>query len=78
VLEDAHAHGADVIATVCPLCDMNLDTRQVQIKNLGFEMPILYAPQLMAMAFGLDKRATLLNKCVVDPRPILREKGFAV
>ena len=78
VLEDARAHGADVIATVCPLCDMNLDTRQVQIKNLGFEMPILYATQLMAMAFGLDHKATLLAKCVVDPRPMLREKGFAV
>jgi heterodisulfide reductase subunit B len=80
VLEDAHAHGADMIATVCPLCDFNLDGRQVQLKSRGldFDLPILYATQLMAMAFGLDEKAMLLNKCMVDPRPILRQSGFAV
>jgi heterodisulfide reductase subunit B len=78
VLEDARAHGADVIACVCPLCESNLDARQVQIKDLGFQMPILYATQLMALAFGLDEKAMLLGKCIVDPRPMLRDKGFAV
>jgi heterodisulfide reductase subunit B2 len=76
VLEDAHAHGADLIATVCPLCDSNLDARQVQIKGLDFQMPILYATQLMALAFGLDEKSMLLKKCIVDPYPILHEKGF--
>jgi heterodisulfide reductase subunit B2 len=76
VLEDAHAHGADLIATVCPLCDSNLDARQVQIKGLDFKMPILYATQLMALAFGLDEKSMLLKKCIVDPHPLLHEKGF--
>jgi len=76
VLEDAHAHGADVIATVCPLCDSNLDARQVQIKGLDFQMPILYATQLMALAFGLDEKSMLLKKCIVDPHALLHEKGF--
>ncbi len=79
VLEDARAHGADVIATVCPLCHANLDARQVQLKPRGmdFSMPILYATQLMALAFGLDEKAMQLGKCIIDPRPLLREKGFA-
>ncbi len=78
VLQDAHAHHADLLVTVCPLCDSNLDARQVQIKNLGFSMPILYATQLMALAFGMDEKAMLLSKAVVDPRPLLREKGLPV
>jgi heterodisulfide reductase subunit B len=76
VLDDAHANGADLIATVCPLCDANLDARQVQIKGLDYQMPILYATQLMALAFGLDEKSMLLNKCIVDPRPLLCEKGL--
>lgn len=80
VLEDARAHGADVIATVCPLCHANLDARQVQLKprGLDFDLPILYATQLMGLAFSLDEKAMQLGKCMVDPRPILRERGFAV
>ena len=70
------AHGADVIAAICPLCDSNLDARQVQIKGLDFQMPILYATQLMALAFGLDEKSMLLKKCIVDPLPLLHDKGF--
>lgn len=76
VLQDAHAHGADVIASVCPLCQFNLDGRQAQIKGLGFAMPNLYATQLMALAFGMDEKAMQLNKAMVDPRPLLKEKGL--
>jgi heterodisulfide reductase subunit B len=76
VLQDAHARGADVIASVCPLCQFNLDGRQAQMKELGFAMPNLYATQLMALAFGMDEKAMQLNKAMVDPRPLLREKGL--
>jgi heterodisulfide reductase subunit B len=76
VLQDAHARKADVIACVCPLCQFNLDGRQVQMKGLDFHMPTLYATQLMALAFGMDEKAMQLNKAMVDPRPILQEKGL--
>jgi heterodisulfide reductase subunit B len=76
VLQDARARKADVIACVCPLCQFNLDGRQVQMKGLDFQMPTLYATQLMALAFGLDEKAMQLNKAMVDPRPMLKEKGL--
>jgi len=78
VLKDARANGADVIACICPLCEANLDARQLQIKDLGFSMPSLYITQLMALAFGLDERSMLLGKAIIDPRPMLREKGLIV
>jgi heterodisulfide reductase subunit B len=76
VLQNARARGADVIVTVCPLCHVNIDGRQAQIKSLGFSIPILYATQLAALALGLDEKAAMLNKNLVDPRPLLREKGL--
>jgi heterodisulfide reductase subunit B len=76
VLRNAKARGADALVTVCPLCHVNLDGRQAQIKELGFAMPILYATQLAALAFGLPEKTALLEKNLVDPRPLLREKGL--
>ncbi len=75
ILQNAHDCGADVVVTVCPLCHMNLDARQSQI-DLDFQMPTLYATQLMTLAFGQGSKASALHKNLVDPRPLLDEKGL--
>lgn len=72
ILQNAHECGADVIATACPLCHLNLDARQSKIE-LDFQKPVLYITQLMALAFGLGEKEAALNKNLVDPRPVLRE-----
>ncbi len=73
----AHAleAGADAVVVACPLCHMNLDTRQSQMDMDG-SLPILYFTQLMAVALGLPDKAAALNKNMTDPRPLLRSKGF--
>lgn len=76
LLRNARQRGADVVVTVCPLCHVNIDGRQGQIKDLGFNIPVLYATQLAAIALGLGEKAALLNKNLVDPRPVLREKAL--
>ena len=73
ILQDAHDCGADMVVTVCPLCHMNLDARQAQI-DLDYEMPTLYATQLMTLAFGMGPQTSALHKNLVDPRPLLQEK----
>jgi heterodisulfide reductase subunit B len=75
VIENAQACGADIIINACPLCQVNVESRQVQM-DLGFEMPVLYITQLMALAFGLEEKKSELGKNMVDPRPILRERGI--
>ncbi len=67
--------GADAIAVACPLCHTNLDARQFQM-GLESPMPVLYFTQLMAVAFGLPEKAAAFNRNLVDPRPLLREKGL--
>jgi heterodisulfide reductase subunit B len=75
IIEHAREAGADVIAVACPLCHMNLDARQMQM-GLEEPMPIMYFTQLMAIALGLPEKEAVLHKNLVDPRPLLREKGF--
>ena len=65
------ARGADVIVTVCPMCQMNLEAYQNKISSLKDEdlhMTILYLPQLLGLALGLtaqDLRLDL-NLAVTD------------
>jgi heterodisulfide reductase subunit B len=83
ILADARAAGADAVVVACPLCHANLDGRQRQMPltphprqaGEGGEVPVLYFTQLMTLAFGLGEKAAALAKNMVDPRPLLAEKG---
>jgi heterodisulfide reductase subunit B len=58
------AKGADCIATVCPMCQMNLDSYQKkvsQVKGEDLRISVLYLPQLIGMAFGLNEEALKLS-----------------
>ncbi len=72
VLANARACGADVIATLCPLCHMNLDVRQHRLG--GAPLPIMHATQLMLLAFGTQASDLLLERAITDARPLLRAK----
>lgn len=54
------AQDADVIATVCPMCQINLEGFQQKIaKRTGQEITVtvLYLPQLLGLALGIDTHA---------------------
>jgi len=59
------AGGADVIATVCPMCQMNLDAYQGQALRTGGAdgaITVLYLSQLIGLALGLPAQQILLEK----------------
>ncbi|MGD2144431.1 MAG: heterodisulfide reductase-related iron-sulfur binding cluster [Anaerolineae bacterium] len=72
ILQNAKACGADLMVTACPLCQVNVESRQMQM-DLGFELPVLYLTQLMTLAFGMGDKQAVLSKQIVDPGPVLRE-----
>jgi len=77
ILTSAKKHGAEAVATTCPLCAFNLDNRQkeVVVKHNEFEqMPIFYITQLMALAFDLGDEAYGFDQNFVDPVPLLKKK----
>jgi heterodisulfide reductase subunit B2 len=71
----ARAVEAECIAVACPLCQVNLDLRQMDIKRQTgkqYDMPILYITQLMGLCLGLSRKELGLEKLVVSPSAVLR------
>jgi heterodisulfide reductase subunit B len=59
LLQSAVTHKAQVITTVCPLCQINLECYQRHVNRVfgtGFSVPILYFTQLMGLALGVPAR----------------------
>lgn len=66
--------GAECIAVACPLCQVNLDLRQIDIiKQTGrrYNMPILYITQLIGLCLGIPQEKLGLKKLVVSPSKII-------
>ena len=57
LLLDAANREADVIATICPLCNVNLELYQKQVNRefgTDFSMPVMYFTQLLGLALGVE------------------------
>ena len=61
----AAARDADAIVTVCPMCQLNLEAYQSQALRAaggGEPVAVLYLPQLLGLAMGLDEKELHLGK----------------
>ena len=79
LLDMAEEAGADSIVAGCPMCQSNLDTRQSEVsRETGkeYHRPIFYFTELMGLAFGDPSVEKWLSRHLVDPRPLLRQKGL--
>lgn len=69
---------ADLIATVCPMCQLNLDGFQGAMnRHFGshYHMPVLYFTQLIGLAMGMSMREMAIGEEIVDSRPALSRIG---
>lgn len=67
LLQAAEENGADVIVTICPMCQFNLDAYQKSVnKKFGtnFHIPILFFTQLMGLAFDMGEEIGLGRELV--------------
>jgi heterodisulfide reductase subunit B len=66
--------GADMVVTLCPMCQLNLDAYQVEMNkhfHTDYQMPVLYFTQLMGLAFGKRAKELGIGKEFVDAAPAL-------
>jgi succinate dehydrogenase / fumarate reductase cytochrome b subunit len=78
-LLDAINSGADCIVTPCPLCHLNLDSRQPEVAKVihqKLDIPILHLPQLVGLSLGIEPRKLGLNNHVVSTQKILTKLGI--
>ena len=75
ILESAYDNGADMIATPCPVCQMNVEIYQDQINatyNAKLKMPVVYYSTLMSVAFGRSAKAAALDGHVIPAKRLER------
>lgn len=78
-IQDAIASGADCIVTPCPLCHLNLDSRQPEVEKVigqKLGLPVLHLPQLIALALGVKPKQLGLERHIVSTRPVLEKLGL--
>ena len=69
ILSCAEDYGAEVIATVCPLCQMNLEAYQQQINErfgTSHHIPIVYFTQLAGLALGIEPAKLGMDMLLVE------------
>ena len=76
LLQNAINSGADVIATACPLCQVNLECYQTQVNEefgTDFSIPVLYFTQLIGLALGISPRKLGIGSELVSTLPVLSQ-----
>jgi len=73
IIEAAYDHGADMIVTPCPVCQMNVEVYQDQINETHgtkFKMPVVYYSTLMSVAYGRSAQDAALNGQVIPAKKL--------
>jgi len=76
LLKNAADYKADMIATLCPMCQLNLDAYQDAVNahfGTDYKIPIVYFTQLMGLAFGLPADELGFGSEIVSARPALEK-----
>lgn len=74
LLQSAVAREAAVIATACPLCQVNLECYQQQVNQeygTDFSIPVMYFTQLLGLAFGIPPKRLGIGKELVPTTEVL-------
>jgi heterodisulfide reductase subunit B len=71
LLYNAQLAQADVIATACPLCQVNLECYQQQINQefgTQFSIPVVYFTQLIGLSMGISPKKLGFGKEFLSPK----------
>lgn len=73
LLQSAEKSGASVIATACPLCQVNLECYQGQVNEefgTDYSIPVLYFTQLLGLAFDIPAKRLGIGTELVSAAPV--------
>ena len=79
--DQALAAGADCFVVSCQMCQANLDLSQERIASkIGkdYYLPVFYFTELMGLALGHPQTLKWLSRHLVDPRPLLKNRGLVL
>jgi heterodisulfide reductase subunit B len=70
-LDNVTANNVDALVTICPFCTIMYEDNQKKIETkyeVEYNLPVLYYPQVLGLAYGLDRKVLgfRLNKVKAD------------
>ncbi|MDH3283441.1 MAG: CoB--CoM heterodisulfide reductase iron-sulfur subunit B family protein [Acidobacteriota bacterium] len=74
LLDGAARYNTDVLACLCPMCQVNLDAYQRRVNRrfqMKFDLPVLFFTQLVGLAFGLEHSGLGIGTELVPAKPVL-------
>ncbi|MCW3985277.1 MAG: CoB--CoM heterodisulfide reductase iron-sulfur subunit B family protein [Candidatus Bathyarchaeota archaeon] len=77
-LDNVNAMGADAIVLMCPLCGSMYDRNQRVIErrfNVAYNLPVLFYPQVLGLALGIDPKDLELGMNRVKTSDLLSKLG---
>jgi len=78
LVSSADNYQADLMATLCPMCQMNVDAYQGEMNHFfgtKYNMPIIFFTQLMGLAFGMDAKGLGFGMELVSAKKALAKIG---
>ncbi len=72
VISKAMEAGAECIVTACSMCHLNLEIRC----TLKDPIPVLHFSEMLSMALGEKDHKKWFPRHIVDPVPLLKERGL--
>lgn len=78
-IREAIDAGADCLVTPCPLCHLNLDSRQPEVERVmgqKLDLPVLHMSQLVGLALGIEPRRLGLDRHIVSTGRVLAKLGY--
>jgi len=78
LIHAADQYKADLMVTLCPMCQLNLDAYQNETNHhfhTNYRMPVIFFTQLMGIAFGIDPKKLGFGKEIVNAAPALSRIG---
>lgn len=83
LLQSAVDNRTDVIATACPMCQVNLEVYQQQVNQefgTNFSVPVMYFTQLIGMALGIPNKKLGIGRefVAMAPTPMKVEKVWGL
>ena len=78
LVSSADNYHADLMVTLCPMCQMNVDAYQGEMNHFfgtSYHMPIIFFTQLMGLAFGMDAKELGFGMELVSAKKALAKIG---
>ena len=78
IVHNADEYAADVIVTLCPMCQLNLDAYQPQVNRMfgtDYNLPVVYFTQMIGLAFGYTPEELGFGTEIVSVSGALKKIG---